>query len=84
LSQPIKIAVQAQSIVAAYHFAATRASPLLPLFLKESIDTFVSDVFQVLDHAQVIFGSITLVQGPKSAAGEILAFIAEPYQPFPN
>jgi hypothetical protein len=70
--------------MAAYHFAAIRASPLLPLLFKESIDTFVSDVFQVLDHAQVVFGSVTFVEGLKSAAGEILAFIAEPYQPFPN
>ena len=70
--------------MAAYHFAAIRAPPLLPLFFKEFVDAFASDVFQVLDHAQVVFGSVTLVEGLKSAAGGILAFIAEPYKPFPN
>jgi len=70
--------------MAAYHFAAIRASPLLPLLFKESIDAFVSDVFQVLDHAQVVFGSVTLVEGLESAAGEVLAFMTEPYKSLSN
>jgi hypothetical protein len=70
--------------MAAYHFAAIRASPLLPLLFKESIDTFVSDVFQVFDHAQVVFGSVTPVEGLESAAGEVPAFTTEPDKSLSN
>ena len=68
--------------MAAYYFAAIRASPLLPLFFKESINTFVSDVFQVLNHTHVVFGAVTFIESFEPAAGEIPAFIAEPYQSF--
>ena len=68
--------------MAAYYVAATRASPLLPLLLKEFIRTFVSDVFQVLNHTHVVFGAVTFVESPEPAAGEVPALIAEPYQPF--
>ena len=68
----------------AYYSTTIRASPLLPLFFKEFIDAFVSDVFQVFNHAHVVFGSVTLIESFKSAAGEILAFITEPYKSSPN
>jgi hypothetical protein len=61
------------------HSVTIRAPPPLLLFFKEFIDTFVSDVFQVLNHAQMVFGSVTLIKGFKPAAGEVWAFIAEPY-----
>jgi hypothetical protein len=70
--------------MAAYYSFTISALPLLLLFFKEFIDTFVSDVFQVLNHAQMVFGSVTLIKGFKPAAGEVRAFIAEPYQSLPN
>ena len=68
--------------MAAYYFATIRASPFLLFFLKEFIDTFVPDIFQVLDHAQVVFCSVTLIESFKPMTGEILAFITEPYKSF--
>ena len=68
----------------AYYSVTIRASPLLSLFFKEFIDTFVSDVFQVLNHAHMVFGSVTLVEGFKPATGEVLAFITKPYNSLPN
>jgi len=70
--------------MAAYYSFTIRALPLLLLFFKESIDTFVSDVFQVLNHAQMVFGSVTLIKGFKPAAGEVRAFITETYKSLPN
>ena len=61
-----------------------RALPLLMFFFKEFINAFVSNVFQVLNHAHVVFGSVTLVEGFKPATGEVLAFITKPYKSFPN
>jgi hypothetical protein len=68
----------------AYYSTTLRASPLLLLFFKEFIDTFFSDVFQVLNHAHMVFGSVTLIKGFKPVAGEVLAFITKPYKSFPN
>jgi len=70
--------------MAAYYPITIGALPLLLLSFQEFIHTFVSDAFQVLNHAQMVFGSITLIKGFKPAAGEVLAFITEPYKPFPN
>jgi len=68
----------------AYYAVTIRASPLLLLFFKEFIDTFVSDVFQILNHAHVVFGSVTLIECFKPAAGEVPAFITKPYKSLPN
>ena len=70
--------------MAAYYSVTIRALPRLLLFFKEFIDTFVSDVFQVLNHAHMVFSSVTLIKGFKPAAGEVLAFITEPYKSLPN
>jgi len=70
--------------MAAYYSVTIRALPLLLFFFKEFINTFVSDVFQVFNHAHMVFGSVTLIECFKPAAGEVLAFITEPYQSFPN
>jgi len=40
--------------------------------------------FEVLYHAHVVFGLVTLIKGFQPAAGEVPAFITEPYKPFPN
>ena len=68
----------------AYYSVTVRASPLFPFFFKESIHTFVSDVFQVLNHTQMVFGSVTLIECFKPAAGEVPAFITEPYKSLPD
>jgi len=70
--------------MAAYYTVTVRASPLFTFFFKEFIHTFVSDVFQVLNHAHVIFGSVTLIKCFKSVAGEVLAFITKPYKSLSN
>jgi len=70
--------------MAAYYFATIRASPLLLLFFKEFIDTFVSDVFQVINHTHMVFSSVTLIEVFKPAAGEVPAFITKPYKSLPN
>jgi hypothetical protein len=70
--------------MAAYYSVTVRASPLFPFFFKEFIHTFVSDVFQVLNHAHVVFGSVTLIKRFKSAAGEVTAFITKPYKSLSN
>ena len=70
--------------MAAYYSATIRTSPLLLFFFKESIDTFVPDVFQVLNHAQVIFGAVAFIESFEPAAGEVLAFVTKPHKPFPN
>ena len=70
--------------MAAYYTVTVRASPLFPFFFKEFIHTFVSDVFQVLNHAHVVFGSVTLIKCFKSVAGEVLAFITKPYKSLSN
>jgi hypothetical protein len=68
----------------AYYSVTIRALPPLLLFFKEFGDTFVSDVFQVLNHAHMVFGSVTLIECIKPAAGEVLAFITEPYKSLSN
>ena len=68
----------------AYYSVTIRALPLLLLFFKEFIDTFVSDVFQVLNHAHMVFGSVTLIKCFKPVAGEVLAFITEPHKSLPD
>ena len=68
----------------AYYSVTIRALPLLPLFFKEFVHPFVSDVFQVLNHAHVVSSSVTFIEGFQPAAWEVLAFITEPYQSFPN
>jgi len=68
----------------AYYSVAVRAAPLFPFFFKEFAHTFVSDVFQVLSHAHVVFGSVTLIKRFKPAAGEVPAFITEPYKSLPD
>jgi hypothetical protein len=68
----------------AYYSLTVRASPLFPFCFKEFIHTFVSDVFQVLNHAHMVFGSVTLIKGFKPAAGEVPAVITEPYKPLPD
>ena len=70
--------------MAAYYAVTVRASPLFPFFFKEFIHTFVSDVFQVLNHAHVVFGSVTLIKHFKSVAGEVLAFMTKPYKSLSN
>ena len=70
--------------MAAYYSVAMRTLPLLLLFLEEFINTFASDVFQVLNHAHVVFGSVAPIKGFKPATGEVRAFITEPYKPFPD
>ena len=70
--------------MAAYYSFTIMALPCLLLFFKEFIYTFVSDIFQVLNHAHMVFGSVTLIEGFQPAAGEVLAFIAEPYKSFSN
>jgi hypothetical protein len=70
--------------MAAYYSVTVRASPLFPFFFKEFIHTFVSNVYQVLNHAHVVFGSVTLIKSFKSAAGEVLAFITKPYKSLSN
>jgi len=84
LPKLIEIAVQTQSVMTAYHPTTIRASPLLVFFFKEFIDPLVSDVIQVLNHAHVVFGPVTLIEGFQPAAGEVPAFITEPYKSFPN
>ena len=61
-----------------------RASPLLMFFFKEFINAFVSNIFQVLNHAHMVFGSVTLIKGFEPVAGEVLTFITKPYKSFPN
>ena len=68
----------------AYDLAATRASPPLPLFLKEFIHAFVPDILQVLNHTQMVVGSVALIKGFQPATGEVLAFITEPYKSLSN
>jgi hypothetical protein len=68
----------------AYYSATIETPPLLFFFFKELVDTFVPDVFQVLNHAQVIFGAVAFIESFEPAAGEVLAFIAEPHKPIPD
>ena len=70
--------------MAAYYTVTVRASPLFPFFFKKFIHTFVSDVYKVLNHAHVVFSSVTLVKGFKPATGEVLAFITKPYKSLSN
>jgi hypothetical protein len=70
--------------VAAYYSATIGTLPLLLLFLEEFINTFISDMLQVLDHTHMVFSSVTLVEGLKPAAGEALTFIAETHKSLPN
>jgi hypothetical protein len=70
--------------MATYNSVTVMTLPLLPLFFKEFIDAFISDVYQVLNHAHVVFGPVTLIKCFKSAAGEVLAFITKPYKSLSN
>jgi hypothetical protein len=70
--------------MAAYYSVTIRALPLLLLFFEEFINTFVSDIFQVLNHAHMVFGSVTHIKGFKPTAREGLAFMAETHKSLPD
>jgi hypothetical protein len=63
LTQSIETAIKTDTIVATYHPTTLRASPLLLLSLKEFINTIIPDVFQVLNHAHMVKGAVSLIKG---------------------
>jgi len=70
--------------MAAYYTATLRASPLLFLSFKESINTVISDVFQVINHAHMVKSAVAFVESLQPMAGEILAIVAKSHKPFPQ
>jgi len=70
--------------MAAYYSVTIRTLPLLLLFFEEFINAFVSDIFQVLNHAHMVFGSVTHIKGFEPTAREVLAFMAETHKSLPN
>jgi len=68
----------------AYYTATLSASPLLLLSFKELINTIISDVFQVLNHAHMVKSAVALVESLQPMAGEILAIVAKSHKPFPQ
>ena len=55
--------------------ATTIAGPFSFLILKKFFHTMLFDKFQVLDHAHMVFGSVTLVNALQSLTGVLPAFI---------
>jgi hypothetical protein len=70
--------------MAAYYTATLRASPLLSLSFKESINAIISDVLQVINHAHMVKSAVAFVETLQPMAGEIPAFITEPHDSFPQ
>jgi len=84
LAQYVKTAMQAQTIMAAYHFAAFRAAPFLFFLFQKHLHTLLFDVIQVFEHAHMVFGAVTLIKGFEAFAGEIFALRTEADQSFPQ
>jgi hypothetical protein len=70
--------------VATYYPITLKASPLLLLSFKEFINTIISDVFQVLNHAHMIKSAVALIECLQPTAGEILTIVAKPHKSFPQ
>jgi len=68
----------------AYYPTTIGAAPLGCFLFQEAPNTILFCEFEVLYHAHVVFGSVTLIEGSQPAAGEVPAFITEPYKSFPN
>jgi hypothetical protein len=68
----------------AYYSTTIRAAPLCGFLFQEPLYAMFFYEFEVLYHAHVVFSLVTLIKGFQPAAGEVLAFITEPYKPFPN
>ena len=66
----------------AYHLATFRAAPFCCFFFQELPDTMLFYEIEVFYHAHMVKGTVALIKGLKTAAGEIRAFIAETYKPF--
>jgi len=62
LAQLIETAIKTDTIVATYYPTTLRASPLLLFSFKEFINTIISDVFQVLNHAHMVKSAVALVE----------------------
>jgi len=66
----------------AYHATALRTAPLFLFSFQKYLQAILFNKAKIFDHAQVIFGAISLIQRFKPFAGKILAFIAKPNLPF--
>lgn len=56
-----------------------RAFVFLPLVFEEGIYSFPFNLVKILNHAHTVVGSVPLVQGLQSLAGEIRTFEAKVY-----
>lgn len=81
LAEGFKVASQAQPVMAADHSAALRALPFLRFLCEECLHSVISDACQIFDHAQMIFRTVTFIQGFQAFAGELLAFKTKAHQP---
>ena len=68
----------------AYHPGTFGAVPFYRLLFKETLDAMLLYKFEVFYHAHMVKGAIALIEGLQPATGKSLAFIAEPYKPFPQ
>ncbi len=67
---PDRLAIIASAVVNADDASASGASILRPLCGKESLHAIFLDLTQVLDHAHLVLGSVSLVKMPQPVAGK--------------
>jgi hypothetical protein len=79
LFQVFCFAVIAEPVMAGDVPIARRALPFLFLLREELVYPHVSDIPQILYHAQVVSGTVTLIEGLEALAGKYLTGIAVLY-----
>ena len=70
--------------MAADHPATHSTTPFCSFFFYESLYAMLFDKFEVFYHAHVVVGAIPFIEVFQSAAGKILALVAEPHKSFPQ
>jgi len=84
LPQLIESAIQAQSIMTAYHFATFRTAPFFLFLFQKTFDAMLFDEFEVFYHAHMVPGAVSFIEAFQSTTGKFFALIAKPNQPFPE
>jgi hypothetical protein len=62
LAQLIETAIEAQSIMAAYHITTLGAPPLCNFLFQKPLDTMRFYEFEVFYHAHMVFSAIAFIE----------------------
>jgi hypothetical protein len=80
----IKTAIQAQSVMTAYHPSALVAVPLCLFLIQETHHAIISNKLEVFQHTHMVFAAVTLIEGFQPGARKISALITKSYNAIPQ